>query len=113
MMVAMFVFSACSPSHKGEVDELNYLSYALHYRNLDSTKVLAEKALALSEDYPAGYAEACNNLAFVAIAKMDYHTAKRWLDKVNERSLGRGGILRDLRRKQKAKSCAADADMAQ
>ncbi len=45
----MFVFSACSPSHKGEVDELNYLSYALHYRNLDSTKVLAEKALALSE----------------------------------------------------------------
>ena len=86
MMVAMFVFSACSPSHKGEVDELNYLSYALHYRNLDSTKVLAEKALALSEDYPAGYAEACNNLAFVAIAKMDYHTAKRWLDKVNERS---------------------------
>ena len=86
MMVAMFVFSACSPSHKGEVDELNYLSYALHYRNLDSTKVLAEKALALSEDYPAGYAEACNNLAFVAIAKMDYHTAKLWLDKVNERS---------------------------
>lgn len=86
MMVAMFVFSACSPSHKGEVDELNYLSYALHYRNLDSTKVLAEKALALSEDYSAGYAEACNNLAFVAIAKMDYHTAKRWLDKVNERS---------------------------
>ena len=65
MMVAMFVFSACSPSHKGEVDELNYLSYALHYRNLDSTKVLAEKALTLSEDYPAGYAEACNNLAFV------------------------------------------------
>ena len=47
---------------------------------------MAEKALALSEDYPAGYAEACNNLAFVAIAKMDYHTAKRWLDKVNERS---------------------------
>lgn len=79
-------FSACSPSHKGEVDELNHLSYALHYRNLDSTKALAEKALALSEDYPAGYAEACNNLAFVAIAKMDYHTAKRWLDKVNERS---------------------------
>ena len=35
------------------------------------------------------------------------------LDKVNERSLGRGGILRDLRCKQKAKSCAADADMAQ
>ena len=85
-MVAMLSFSACSPSHKGEVDELNSLSYAFHYRNLDSTKVLANKALKLSDDYSAGYAEACNNLAFVAIAKMDYRTAKRWLDLVDERS---------------------------
>jgi len=86
MMVAMLVCSACSPSHKGEVDELNYHSYAFHYRNLDSTKVLAEKALALSEDYPAGYAEACNNMAFVATAKMDFRSAKQWLGKVNDRS---------------------------
>ena len=82
LMVAMLVFSACSPSHKDEVDRLNSLSYAFHYRNLDSTKVLATRALALAEDYPAGYAEACNNLAFVAIAKMDYRAAKRWLEKV-------------------------------
>ena len=86
VMVAMLVFSACSPSHKGEVDRLNSLSYAFHYRNLDSTKVLATRALALAEDYPAGYAEACNNLAFVAIAKMDYKAAKRWLEKVEDRS---------------------------
>lgn len=86
VMVAMLVFSACSPSHKGEVDRLNSLSYAFHYRNLDSTKVLATRALALAEDYPAGYAEACNNLAFVAIAKMDYKAAKRWLKKVEDRS---------------------------
>ena len=86
LMVAMLVFSACSPSHKGEVDRLNSLSYAFHYRNLDSTKVLATRALALAEDYPAGYAEACNNLAFVAIAKMDYRAAKRWLEKVEDRS---------------------------
>ena len=86
MMVAMFVFSACSPSHKGEVDRLNSLSYAFHYRNLDSTKVLATRALALADDYPAGYAEACNNLAFVAIAKMDYRAAKQWLKKVEDRS---------------------------
>ena len=86
LMVAMLVFSACSPSHKGEVDRLNSLSYAFHYRNLDSTKVLATKALALADDYPAGYAEACNNLAFVAIAKMDYRAAKRWLEKVEDRS---------------------------
>ena len=86
MMVAMFVFSACSPSHKGEVDRLNSLSYAFHYRNIDSTKVLATRALALADDYPAGYAEACNNLAFVAIAKMDYRAAKQWLKKVEDRS---------------------------
>ena len=86
MVVAMCLFSACSPSHKGEVEELNSQSYAYHYRNLDSTKVLAEKALRLSDDYPAGYAEACNNLAFVAMAKMDYRQAKQWLGKVEEKS---------------------------
>ncbi len=86
VMVAMLFFSACTPSHKEVVDELNSLSYAFHYRNLDSTKVLAERALRFSEDYPAGYAEACNNLAFVSIAKMNYKQAKRWLDSVEERS---------------------------
>ncbi len=86
LMVAMFFFSACTPSHKGEVDELNDLSYVYHYRNLDSTKALAERALRISDDYPAGYAEACNNLAFVAIAKMDYKTAKKWLQKIEDRS---------------------------
>lgn len=85
-MVALFVFSACSPSHKSEVDELNSQSYALHYRNLDSAKVLAKKALLLSEDYPAGYAEACNNLAFVAMAKMNFKEAKRYLQQVYQQS---------------------------
>ena len=68
-MVAMFLFSACTPSHKGEVDRLNHLSYAFHYRNLDSVKVLADSALHLSSDYSAGYAEACNNLAFVLLPR--------------------------------------------
>lgn len=85
-MVALLCFSACSPSHKGEVDELNSKSYAYHYRNLDSTKVLAEKAMRLSKDYEAGYAEACNNLAFVAMAKMNYTEAKKWLAQVEARS---------------------------
>lgn len=86
LMVAMLLFAACSPSHKGEVDRLNTQSYAFHYRNLDSVKLLANRALQLSEDYPAGYAEACNNLAFVATAKMDYKQAKQWLEKVEEQS---------------------------
>ena len=86
MMVVLFFFSACSPSHKQRVDELNSLSYAYHYRNLDSTKALAQQALRLSDDYGAGYAEACNNLAFVAMAKMDYKEARKWLDLVEEKS---------------------------
>lgn len=86
MMLALFFYSACGPSHKQEVDWLNTLSYAYHYRNLDSTKMLAQKALALSDDYSAGYAEACNNLAFVEMAKMNYKEARRWLGLVEEKS---------------------------
>lgn len=85
-MIVLFFFSACSPSHKERVDELNSLAYAYHYRNLDSTKVLAKKAFSLSDDYSAGYAEACNNLAFVAMAKMNYKEANKWLDLVEEKS---------------------------
>ena len=86
MMLALFFYSACGPSHKQEVDRLNTLSYAYHYRNLDSTKMLAQRALALSDDYRAGYAEACNNLAFVEMAKMNYKEARRWLGLVEEKS---------------------------
>ena len=84
LVVATLFLSACSPANKARVDELNEQSYAYHYRNLDSTKVLAERALNLSEDYPSGRAEAYNNLAFVCIAKMDYKGAKGWLKKVEE-----------------------------
>lgn len=85
-LMALLLFSACSPSHQAEVDRLNSLSYAYHYRSLDSTKVLAMKALRLSDNYDAGYAEACNNLAFVSIARLDYQQARQWLDSVEERS---------------------------
>lgn len=86
MMLALFFYSACGPSHKQEVDRLNTLSYAYHYRDLESTKMLAQRALALSDDYSAGYAEACNNLAFVEMAKMNYKEARRWLGLVEEKS---------------------------
>lgn len=86
LMIALLFFSACRPSHKEEVDRLNNLSYAYHYRNLDSAKVYAEKALRLSDDYGIGYAEAYNNLAFVEMAKMNYQAAQKWLDLVEEKS---------------------------
>ena len=86
LMMVLFFFSACKPAHKEQVDELNNLSYAFHYRNLDSTKVLAERALRLADDYSAGYAEACNNLAFVEMARMNYDGARKWLERVEEES---------------------------
>ena len=86
LMIVLFSFSACSPSHKRQVDELNSLSYAYHYRNIDSTEALAQRALSLSDDYSAGYAEACNNLAFVAMAKMNYKEARKWLSLVEQES---------------------------
>ncbi len=86
LMIVLFFFSACSPSHKERVDELNSRSYAYHYRNLDSARILAREALKLADDYSAGYAEACNNLAFVEMAKMNYKEARKWLDLVDARS---------------------------
>ena len=78
--------SACEPTYNKEVDILNQASYAFHYRSLDSTKVLAERALNLAELYDAGWSEAMNNLAFVKIARMDYDGANDLLDEVLYRS---------------------------
>lgn len=77
---SILLFSACSPQHKDKADRLNEISYAYHYRNLDSTEVYARKAYAMSDGYDAGKAEALNNLAFVSMAKMDYPMAARQLD---------------------------------
>lgn len=81
--LGLFFFLACNPNiDNKEIDKLNSVSYAFHYRNLDSTAFYANKALSLSADYPTGKAEAYNNLAFVSIARMDYDTAYRLLDSV-------------------------------
>ena len=79
-MMTLFSFSACQPSHRAEVNRLNEASYAWHYRNLDSTRTFAKRALALSADFPDGYAEALNNLAFVDMAQMNYGQARSRLE---------------------------------
>lgn len=77
------LFSACSSDNdNSEADRLNTMSYAFHYRDIDSASFFAKKALALSADYPAGKAEAYNNLAFSFIVRMDYKEAYRLLDSV-------------------------------
>ena len=83
VILGLFVFSACHNTHKAEVDELNTLSYYYHYKNLDSTYYYAQKALALSEEYRDGKAEALNNLAFVYISRMNYDKAKVLLDSID------------------------------
>lgn len=75
----LLLFSACSRVDRQRVDELNAVSYAYHYRNLDSTDAYARQAYALSEHYGSGRAEALNNLAFVSMARMDYGKAKELL----------------------------------
>ena len=87
LILGISLFSACSTPNKDEVDMLNSRSYSYHYRNLDSTQVLAEKALKLAVGYDAGRAEALNNLAFVCIAKMDYDGANRLLDSISTNNL--------------------------
>lgn len=83
---SVLLLSSCEPSYNKEVDELNQASYSFHYRNLDSTKVLAERALTLAQIYDAGWAEAKNNLAFVKIARMDYDAANALLDEILDKS---------------------------
>lgn len=79
-MVGLFLLSACQSEYKTQVDRLNDISYSYHYRNLDSTKHYAEKALNLSQNYNNGHAEALNNLAFVSIVRMHYDNAYKLLN---------------------------------
>ena len=84
-VLGFLLLSACSPSDKTEADKLNSISYNYHYRNLDSVVYYTQQAVhpdLHGTDYRDGYAEHQNNLAFVAIAKMDYQLAKTYLDAI-------------------------------
>ncbi len=82
LLTFFIVFSACSPQDRQAADKLNALSYAYHYRDLDSTEHYAREAIKASADYKDGRAEALNNLAFVCITRMQYDQAKTLLDSV-------------------------------
>ncbi len=91
LLLSQLLFTSCSLSDRQAVDKLNSLSYAYHYRNLDSTEYYARQALQqasadslswLYSSYKDGCAEALNHLAFVSIMRMDYDEAKQFLDRV-------------------------------
>lgn len=84
--IAAVVMSACEQHDMGRIDKLNELSYAQHYRNLDSTQHYAEQSLLLADSCGADGAEALNHLAFVSIAKMQYDQASNLLKEVHNRT---------------------------
>ena len=83
-IISTILLSACSRPDRQAVDKLNSQSYAYHYRNIDSTEALARRSFELAENYPAGRAEALNNMAFVNIVRMRYDEAERQLDEAIE-----------------------------
>ena len=58
------------------MDRLNILSYAYHYRNIDSVEYYASAA--------KNTAEGVNNLAFVKMVRMDYQAAEDYLNQIPE-----------------------------
>ena len=83
-ILSTILLSACSRPDRQAVDKLNSQSYAYHYRNIDSTEALARRSFELADNYPAGRAEALNNMAFVNIVLMRYDEAERQLDEAIE-----------------------------
>ena len=83
-ILGFLLFSACSRPDRQTVDRLNALSYASHYRDIDSTEAYAQRAYQLSAGYQEGRAEALNNLAFVRIVRMQYAEADSLLAQVTE-----------------------------
>ena len=79
-LFSFFILFSCTQENKYAVDKLNSLSYACHYRDVDSTEIYANRALDLSDHYEDGRAEALNNLAFVSIVRMDYPKAEELLN---------------------------------
>lgn len=75
-LLALILFSACSSPDRQAMDRLNTLSYAYHYRDIDSVEYYATKT--------KGTAEGLNNLAFVKIVRMDYKAAEDYLNQIPE-----------------------------
>ena len=75
-LLAILVISACSSPDRQAMDRLNNLSYAYHYRNIDSVEYYASAARET--------AEGVNNLAFVKMVRMDYDAAEKFLNQIPE-----------------------------
>ena len=75
-LLGLFLLSACSTPDRQALDRLNTLSYAYHYRDIDSVEYYASAAKET--------AEGLNNLAFVKMVRMDYKAADEYLNQIPE-----------------------------
>ena len=75
-LLGLFLLSACSTPDRQAMDRLNTLSYAYHYRDIDSVEYYASAAKET--------AEGLNNLAFVKMVRMDYKAADEYLNQIPE-----------------------------
>ena len=83
-ILSTILIAACTRSDRQTVDKLNALSYASHYRNIDTTEYYAKQAYDLSANYHKGRAEALNNLAFTDIVRMQYDKAEQRLNEISQ-----------------------------
>lgn len=87
--LGLFLFSACHRPQPQRIDKLNDYAYAQHYRNLDSVGYyIKEQDRPVKDDmtvrYKDGEAEKHNNMAFGAMAKMEYDHAEHILNTIPE-----------------------------
>ncbi|MCM1108117.1 MAG: DUF5112 domain-containing protein [Clostridium sp.] len=74
------LFCVCLPlwslgEVESRVDSLNTAAYRMRYRDVASSQALARHALKLASDYPDGYYEALNHIAYVAYQQMNFGQA--------------------------------------
>ncbi len=79
-------FFSCSQPERQLVDRFNADAYAFHYRDIDSVYQYATNAYEQADGYSEGKAEACNNLAFVCLVRMEYDQAAQLLDEALQSS---------------------------
>ncbi len=82
-ILATLMLVACKQQDTTMPDDLNRRAYALRYVDVDSSLHYADKAYALSSDYPDGQAEAMNHRAFVWYQRMLFSRAMEELARVD------------------------------
>ncbi len=86
LCIIISCFFSCSRFSKADLslltDSLNRISYSYHYKNLDSCKFYADRALSSAGNFSIGMAQAYNNLAFYSFMKMDFVRSRYYLHRV-------------------------------